>query len=125
MLDYDTGKEIWTTPLLCEASVKAYTDDKNAVISTYDGKVVCLNNLNGKIKWSIQLEKDEVADSEFCFFKQHLYFGTSNRNLYCINLNTGKITFKEPFNYGISNPIVSENKIYFPTGGNELWTLNN
>lgn len=123
MLDYNTGKEIWTSTLKCETFIKPFTDNENVIVATYDNKVVCLDQVNGKMKWELHLQIDENAQTEFCFFKQHIYFGTSKRNLYCIDINTGQTVFKESFNYGISVPIVSNNKIYFPTGGSELWTL--
>ena len=123
MLDYNTGKEIWSSPLNCEALYKPFTDNKNVIVSTYDSKIVCLDQVNGKMKWELQLQADENAETEFCFFKKHIYFGTTKRNLYCVNINNGKTVFKESFNYGISKPIVSNDKIYIPTGGVELWTL--
>jgi hypothetical protein len=46
-----------------------------------------------------------------------------NRNLYSLNSETGKINFIQPFNYGISTPIVENNRIFFPTGGSEMWVL--
>jgi len=123
MLNYNTGKEIWMTPLKCEALFKPYTNNQNTIVSTYDNKVVCLENIDGKIKWILKLQNDENADTRFCAFKQNIYFGTTKRNLYCVDINTGKTVFYESFNYGISEPILDNGKIYFPTGGSEIWTL--
>ncbi len=123
MLDYNTGKEIWTTPLNCEALYRPFTDNQNVIVGTYDNKVVCLDNGNGKTKWTLNLQYEENADTRFCYFKRNIYFGTTKRNLYCVDISTGKIVFTEPFNYGIAEPIGTTDKIYFPTGGSELWTL--
>jgi outer membrane protein assembly factor BamB len=123
VLDYYTGNEIWSQPLKCEALFKPFTDNENVIVGTYDSKVVCLDNTNGKIKWTLNLLDGENADTDICSFNQNIYFGTTMRNLYCVDIANGQTVFKEPFNYGISNPLVVDDKIYFPTGGSELWTL--
>ena len=123
MLDYNTGQEIWSVPLKCEALFKPFTDNENIIIGTYDNKVVCLDNTNGKTKWTLNLLKEENADTRILSFNQDIYFGTTKRNLYCVDITTGKVVFREPFYYGISEPLVADDKIYFPTGGSELWAL--
>ena len=67
-------------------------------------------------------KKDQV-ESRIVNYKENLYFGTMNSNLYSIDNKTGKINFIQPFNYVISTPIVENDRIYFPTGGSEIWIL--
>lgn len=123
MLQYESGKEIWTASLKCETGIKPFISNDNVVVGTYDNSVVCFNVIDGKIKWMLKLEKDDNVQTEFCALNQKIYFGTSNRNLYCVDLNTGKTIFKEMFYYGISDPIVSNGKVYIATGGDELWLV--
>lgn len=123
MLDYKTGKEIWSVPLKCESLHKPFTDNVNVIVSTYDNKVVCIDNTNGKIKWILNLLNEENAHTRVCSFNQNIYFGTTKRNLYCVDITTGKTVFRESLNYGLADPLIVQDKIYFPTGGSELWTL--
>ena len=123
MLDFNTGNEIWSVSLKCESLYKPFTDNENVIISTYDNKIVCLDNTSGKIKWTLNLPNEENADTDISLFNGNIYFGTTLRNLYCVNIETGKTVFKESFNYGLSVPTVVGDKIYFPTGHSELWTL--
>jgi outer membrane protein assembly factor BamB len=69
------------------------------------------------------LQPAEEVASQFCRFQRGIYFGTTTRNLYCLDNQTSKIRFKEAFNYGISDPLVANGKLYIPTGGSELWGL--
>jgi outer membrane protein assembly factor BamB len=123
LLDYATGKEIWRTALKCEALLRPLVQDRQVIVATYDEQVVCLSTGTGKIAWSTQLEPAEEVATQFCRFQQGLYFGTTARNLYCLDRQTGKLLFKESFNYGLADPLVANNKLYIPTGGNELWCL--
>ena len=122
MLNYQSGKEYWTQSLNCDTYYEPCVIQNNIILSTYNNKVISLNIENGKINWKLNLKKDQV-ESRIVNYKENLYFGTMNRNLYSINNKTGKINFIQPFNYGISTPIVENDRIYFPTGGSEIWIL--
>lgn len=122
MLDYDSGDEIWSESINCDLYYEPCIVNDNIIVSTYDSKVISIDIKNGKTNWLLNLKKDYV-ESTITNFKENIYFGTINRNLYSINSNTGKINFIQQFNYGISTPIVDNNKIYFPTGGCEMWIL--
>ena len=122
MLNFESGNEIWSKSLNCDLYYEPCVVNDNIILSTYDNKIISVNIENGKTNWLLNLKKDQ-AESNIINFKGNIYFGTMNRNLYSINSKTGKINFIQPFNYGISTPIVENNKIYFPTGGNEMWVL--
>lgn len=122
MLNYQSGKEYWTQSLNCDTYYEPCVIQNNIILSTYNNKVISLNIENGKTNWKLNLKKDQV-ESRIVNYKENLYFGTMNRNLYSINNKTGKINFIQPFNYGISTPIVENDRIYFPTGGSEIWIL--
>lgn len=124
MLDFNSGRELWSTPLKCEALYKPYTDTTNVIVSTYDDKIVCLDNETGKIKWTLSLEPDEVALSNLTAFNGSIFFGTSKFNLYGVDITTGKVHFRENMNYGIGIPMIANGRLYIPSGGGELWTLN-
>lgn len=122
MLDYKSRNEIWSKSLNCDLYYEPCIVNGNVILSTYDNKIVSLNIENGETNWTLDL-KEDAAETTIISFKENLYFGTRNRNLYSINYKTGKTNFIQPFNYGILNPIVDNNKIYFPTGGSEIWLL--
>jgi outer membrane protein assembly factor BamB len=123
LLRYTTGEEIWSTDLKCEALYQPLMLDNQVIVPTYDEQVVCLSTSTGKILWATKLQPGEEVASQFCRFQHGIYFGTTTRNLYCLDSQTGKIRFKEAFNYGISDPLVANGKLYIPTGGSELWGL--
>ena len=123
MLDFNSGRELWSTPLNCQALYKPYTDSSNVIVSTYDDKIACLDNETGKIKWTLSLEPEETALSNLTAFKGNIFFGTSKFNLYSVNIATGKVGFKENMNYGVGIPMVANERLYIPTGGGELWIL--
>lgn len=122
MLDYETGNEIWSESFNCDVFYEPCVANKSIILSTYDSKVVSVNIENGKTNWVLDLKNDQV-ESKIISLKGNIYFGTMNRNLYSLNIKTGKINFIQQFYYGISTPIVEDNKIYFPTGGSEMWVL--
>ncbi|PWB24100.1 PQQ-binding-like beta-propeller repeat protein [Flavobacterium sp. HTF] len=122
MLDYHSGDEIWSASLNCDLHYEPCVVNDNIILSTYDNKVISVNLETGRTNWLLNLKKD-CAESTITHFKENIYFGTINRNLYSINSNTGKVNFIQQFNYGISTPIVDNNKIYFPAGAGEMWTL--
>lgn len=120
MLNSENGNEIWSKSLNCDLLYEPCLVNKNIILSTYDSKIISLNIENGKTNWILNLSKDQ-ADTNIINYKENIYFGTMNRNLYSLNINTAKINFIQTFNYGIITPIVEKNRIYFPTGGNEIW----
>ncbi|RKR08784.1 outer membrane protein assembly factor BamB [Flavobacterium sp. 90] len=122
MLNYKSGNEIWSKSLNCDLHYEPCIINGNIILSTYNNKVISLNIENGKTNWTLDLRKD-AAETTIISFKENVYFGTMNRNLYSVNFKTGKTNFMQPFNYGILNPIVEDNTIYFPTGGSEMWLL--
>ncbi|MBP1223097.1 PQQ-binding-like beta-propeller repeat protein [Flavobacterium sp. 1355] len=122
MLNYENGNEIWSKSLNCDLLYEPCLVNKNIILSTYDNKIISLNIENGKTNWILNLNKDQ-ADTNIINYKENVYFGTMNRNVYSVTINKGKINFIQPFNYGIITPIVEKNRIYFPTGGNEIWVL--
>lgn len=122
MLDFENGKEIWSVKLNCDIYYEPCLLNENIILSTNDNKVICLNISNGEVNWSLDL-KNDLVESKIINYSGNLYFGTMNRNLYSIKNQTGKINFKQEFNYGICTPIIENNKIYFPTGGSEIWIL--
>lgn len=122
MLNYKSGNEIWSKSLNCDLYYEPCIINGNIILSTYNNKVISLNIENGKTNWTLDLKKD-AAETTIANFKENIYFGTINRNLYSVNFKTGKTNFMQPFNYGILNPIIEDNTIYFPTGGSEIWLL--
>lgn len=122
MLNFENGNEIWSKSLNCDLHYEPCILNKNIILSTYDNKIISLNVENGKTNWILNLNKDQV-ETKIIYYNENIYFGTMNRNLYSVNINNGKINFIKPFNYGILTPIVENNRIYFPTGGNEIWVL--
>lgn len=122
MLNYENGNEIWSKSLNCDLLYEPCIINKNVILSTYDNKIFSLNIENGKTNWILNLNKDQ-AETNIINYNKNIYFGTMNRNLYSVNIIKGKINFTQPFNYGIITPIVEKNRIYFPTGGNEIWVL--
>lgn len=123
LLDYASGREIWSTALKCEALFRPLVQGNQVVVATYDAQVVGLNRKTGQVLWATKLQPNENVATQFCLFRQDIYFGTNTRNLYCLESQTGKFVFREPFNYGISDPLVAKEKLYIPTGGSELWSL--
>ena len=122
MLNCENGNEIWSESLNCDLYYEPCIVKEKIFLSTYDNKIISLNIENGKTNWLLDLKNDQ-AQSNVVNFKGNIYFGTMNRNLYSVNCNKGKINFIQPFYYGIVTPIVKKNRIYFPTGGNEIWVL--
>ncbi|WBA44179.1 PQQ-binding-like beta-propeller repeat protein [Hymenobacter canadensis] len=123
LLRYADGTELWSTDLKCQALYPPLVQGNQVIVATYDARVVCLSILTGEVLWSTQLGPEEQVASQFCRLKQGIYFGTTARNLYCVDSKTGKAVFKESFNYGISDLLVANGQLYIPTGGSELWTL--
>jgi outer membrane protein assembly factor BamB len=122
MLNFESGNKIWSKSLNCDLQYKPCIINNNIVLSTYDNKIISLNVENGNTNWILNLNKDQT-ETEIINYNDNIYFGTINRYLYSVNINKGKINFIQPFNYGIETPIVEKNRIYFPTGGNEIWVL--
>ncbi|MTH16763.1 PQQ-binding-like beta-propeller repeat protein [Flavobacterium sp. LC2016-01] len=122
MLDYQNGNEIWSKSINCDLHYEPNLADDNVIFSTYNNKVLSINIENGKTNWLLNLKNDQVETS-VVNFKESVYFGTINRKLYSVNKKTGNINFMQQFNFGLITPIIENNKIYFPTGGNEIWVL--
>jgi outer membrane protein assembly factor BamB len=122
MLNYESGNEIWSKSLNCNLYCEPCIINGNIILSTFDNKIFSFDIENGKTNWTLDLRKD-TAETNIINFKENIYFGTMKRNLYSVNLKTGNTNFIQPFYYGILNPIVEDNTIYFPTGGSEIWLL--
>jgi outer membrane protein assembly factor BamB len=123
LLQYATGQELWSTNLKCEALFPPLVQDQQLIVATYNEQVVCLSTSTGQVQWITTLAPGEEVATQFCRFRHGLYFGTTARNLYCLANETGKLLFKEPFEYGLSDLLVANDKLYIPTGGSELWSL--
>jgi outer membrane protein assembly factor BamB len=122
MLNFENGNEKWSKSLNCDLFYEPCIVNKSIILNTYDNKIISLNVINGKTNWILNLKKDQ-AETKIIDYNEDIYFGTTKRNLYSVNINKGKINFIQPFNYGIVTPIVEKNKIYFPSGGSEIWIL--
>ncbi len=122
LLNYDTGKIIWKQTYNCDTYYPPCIVGDNVIISATDHTIISINSNNGKTNWILKLKNDQ-ADTSIIAFKEQLYFGTLRRKLYNIALVTGKVTFVENFKYGLSTPVICNHKLYFPTGGCELWEL--
>lgn len=122
LLNYEDGKELWSKKINCDQFYNPVILDNSVVFSTHNNTVVSADIKTGKTIWELNLSKENVG-TDLIKFKDKIYFGTVERNLYSIYGESGKINFKQSFFYGLGTPMVENNKIYFPTGGSEMWVL--
>ncbi|MEX0320953.1 MAG: PQQ-binding-like beta-propeller repeat protein [Puniceicoccaceae bacterium] len=128
---YDAGSPIRTTPAVANNMV---------VTTTESGYLIGLNRENGKEKWRTRLNKGEAR--AFQLFSApaisggKVFIGSATKELYCVDLKTGKLLWKKKASDWIrSRPLVINNKVFFAsldgkvtalkfdkTGQDQLWS---
>lgn len=158
-IDLATGKERWkfTTEGAVHSSPAVYKDV--VYFGSFDGFYYALDKNSGKLKWKFQtggeklygqkglwgmLPSNQFQDDPFDFYLSSpiinmddtnlkVYFGSSDGNLYALNAETGKLSWKFQTNGIIhSSPTLYEGKVFIGSwdtymyavdaeAGKELW----
>ncbi len=123
-LDINLGKILWKEKIgPIEASLLLVYD--NLIVATLDGEVI---NYNLKYEfpekiWRFKVQKP-IRSSPASDGKV-IVFGCDDGNLYCLEINNGKLLWKFNANSPIFAPIsISDEKVYFGTLGGDFFCIN-
>lgn len=113
---YTTGKSISTSPVTTEDSV---------IMSSGDGFVYCLNIANGTLDWRYPAINTTVVYSTPAISGSHLYIGSSDGNLTCIDIKTGAPVWGTNLNGVVwSSPLVLNGLVFVGSNDRNLYCLN-
>ena len=121
-----TGAPIRSTP--------CFNKEKIYVLSG-DGNVYCINKSSGKMIWYFQSLTGFIGDTQHDFadyyqssptlYKDALFFGSGDGNIYSIDANTGSLNWKYATGGNVHTmPAVSGNKVFAGSFDGSLYALN-
>jgi outer membrane protein assembly factor BamB len=114
---FDTGASMESSPVVVEGKI---------YFGCEDGKVYCLNALNGAEIWNFTTENE--VDSTPTVVDGVVYFGSTDMNLYAIDANTGAelwtYSLFSTFGQIKSSPAIAYDKIFFGASDGNLYSLN-
>lgn len=116
----------------------AYFNNQIFLVDGY-GQVKAINSIDGKIIWEKNISIPIISAP--LIYRGHMYFITSNNNIYALNLNNGEVkwnfqtTFDNKKNILTATPTAVENIVIVPfsngeiiafiyDSGNIIWTEN-
>lgn len=92
---------------------------------TAKGVIYALDAVNGDYVWDYEIGEDIWATPVIS--GETLYIGTFDKNLYAIDVNTGKEKWQQPFETGgpiISTPVVYDNTVYVASFDRHIYALD-
>lgn len=86
-------------------------------------KAVSLNPKDGKIIWEFET-KDRITSSPFCY-KERIYIGSFDSNIYCLNAKNGNKIWQFSTNDRVTaSPIVINDKVYITSWDGYVYCLS-
>lgn len=123
-VDIRFGKIIWNKKLIYNARYRPMIYNGRLYFGNENSEIICLKLENGDEVWRIKLDEDGLG-SEILGFQNRLYFSGYNRNLYIIDADSGTRIAKSLVNYGVSNPLFVDGKIFYGSGEGILYKVTN
>jgi len=82
-----------------------------------------------KLKWKLKLEQEKQENFPLVggFFanEKELFFSTGLGNIYCVDINSGKIKWKKEFGVQFSRPpLVKNNKVFVVSDDNQFFAID-
>ena len=126
LIDLDDGSERGAVPMGSPTGCTPAVSQGYAVVGTEQAEFVCIDLKNVEVKWGFADEDGAAAIRGAAAVKgQQVIFGARNRQLYSVNLDTGKqdwtVTLKGRVD---GSPIVVEDRIFVGAGDGRLYVLS-
>ncbi|MCA9016348.1 MAG: PQQ-binding-like beta-propeller repeat protein [Planctomycetaceae bacterium] len=121
--DPATGKEIWSTPCLAEATCGTIvtTDDKIFASGGYPKRETVGLSADGKLLWS---DKTKIYEPSMLVDGEQLYGITDDGIAYCWSTETGDVLWKHRLRGSFSaSPILCNGLIYVPNLSGETFVF--
>ena len=115
-LDAEKGFLIWENK---EVERGSQVLDRDLFVITVDGKLLCIDAVNGQTKWERTVESSVAPPF---IYNQRMYIGTTTNKVYCIQEYSGDTIAI----YGVdevitTKPLVYEGKIYVVADGGYIY----
>ena len=120
------GKLIWEKKLndyhrFIDIDASIYVDDKNLIVSCYDGKLYNLDPSTGKAIW----EYDSGGTNPVVVQNNEVFAPTDRGEIIVLNINSGKKIWSFKGERGvITKPLIHKNMIFIGTSENKLYAIN-
>jgi outer membrane protein assembly factor BamB len=125
----DTGALRWVYPRSGNLGANiiggTVVDQDVVYLCTAKGVVYALNDVTGDHVWDYNIGEDVWATP--AIEGDTLYIGTFDKNLYAIDINTGKEKWQQPFETGgpiISTPVVYDGIVYVASFDRHIYALD-
>ena len=118
-MDKNSGEIIWTSPLSMRVYGEAVAHEDIIYFGTFDGKVLGLDYLTGKLKWEFRTESSKnnystIYDSSGHFLKDFNIYGPDTEKSEAKIHSLGSI---------LSTPVIQEGVIYFGSSDGNLYAV--
>jgi outer membrane protein assembly factor BamB len=109
-LDARTGTLIWKVNTRAEPDTPGIYSGR--IYSGWRGKALHCISKEGRILWKF-MAGDDVCAWPPAYLEGRVYFGSWDRNLYCVDAQTGRLLLKLRFSDTVGCPVVRDGRIYF------------
>lgn len=128
-IDTNTGIELWrfTTQGSVNSS-PALAPDNNTYVGSEDGYVYCLNS-SGVLVWSFLTAGPVYSSPALDVESNRMFIGSNDTNLYCLQMDTGKVLWQFPTGGKIvSSPVIGyigpKKTVYIGSLDDHLYALD-
>ena len=105
------------------------TDENNLYITSQEGSLYAIDQLNQTVQWKIPLRGDKGENTVYgtpTLFESNLYFGGYDGTFYSVEIEGGQIYWDYTFNSPIiTSPAVNDSYLVIGTSDNNLHVIDN
>ncbi len=119
-------KILWNYDATGAISGKVAHYQNMLVLTTRAGQIAALSSKDGKVLWEYQI-RSSIGDIESGaqIANNNVYVGSNDCNLYCLNIDTGKLDWS--FNskgFITTSPLIEQNNVLFGNSEGNFFCLN-
>ena len=142
-LGTETGAVVWSFKTQGKIRSTPLVTNEKVLLLSYDGYFYCLNKQDGRLLWKFKTGGESIFkvkdyfngtfEPDFWDFYlssavvkgDNVYFGSSDSNVYALNINTGKQVWKFKTEGSVhSSPAISENSLVIGSWDGKVYCLN-
>jgi outer membrane protein assembly factor BamB len=129
-LNESNGDLLWSYPTDSQTNCSPLVSDGRVYISSDDGKLYCLNSVDGSLMWRYSLSNASINGfSSPAFLNGTIYVGSTPNydtpNVFAIDAPTGASKWNYTVDAGTtSSPAVSDNRVFIGSGSGKVYCLD-
>lgn len=108
-IDTTTGTKRWSfyTPERISSSPAIHEISNSVLVGSYDFNLYALSHVDGKLKW--KFPAGSLIKGSPVVHKDYVYFTAFDRYIYCVNVNSGQLVWKQFLNGNtLASPVVDD-----------------